>query len=89
MFDSLTAEMRKKLYFHQAAALDFAIGHLNRSTAACLIRMPTGTGKTGVIACLPSAGGRPKVQSARRRGDTACEDTCGRHTAAWKAQSPH
>lgn len=37
---------------HQREALDFAVEHLNRHSSPCLIRMPTGTGKTGVIACL-------------------------------------
>jgi superfamily II DNA or RNA helicase len=52
MFSALANETRAKLWAHQASAADFAIGHLNQSRSACLIRMPTGTGKTGVIGCL-------------------------------------
>ncbi|CAB3709790.1 hypothetical protein LMG22037_03992 [Paraburkholderia phenoliruptrix] len=40
------------LWKHQRAALNFSVKHLRASDEACLIRMPTGTGKTGVIACL-------------------------------------
>lgn len=41
-----------KLWLHQRKAIEFAISHLQRGSQSCLIRMPTGTGKTGVIACL-------------------------------------
>ncbi|WP_371435198.1 DEAD/DEAH box helicase [Polaromonas sp.] len=40
------------LWQHQRDAIDFAIEHLNHTTSPSLIRMPTGTGKTGVIAAL-------------------------------------
>jgi hypothetical protein len=52
MFDALPKGTPQRLWPHQAKALDFAIKHLNRFPTPCLIRMPTGTGKTGVIACL-------------------------------------
>jgi superfamily II DNA or RNA helicase len=52
MFNTLFTETKQKLWKHQANALDFAIDHLNKWDSPCLIRMPTGTGKTGVIACL-------------------------------------
>lgn len=52
MFDAISKGTRRKLWQHQADALHFAINHLNKFDSACLIRMPTGTGKTGVIACL-------------------------------------
>jgi hypothetical protein len=51
-FDELSKETRCKLWQQQAEALDFAIDHLNNLDSPCLIRMPTGTGKTGIIACL-------------------------------------
>ena len=43
-----------RLWKHQIEALDFLIAHLNAGTKLepCLVRMPTGTGKTGVIAWL-------------------------------------
>jgi superfamily II DNA or RNA helicase len=51
------------LWPHQRKAVDFAVDHLNSIASACLIRMPTGTGKTGLIACLAllSAPGRTLV----------------------------
>lgn len=51
------------LWRHQRSALTFVIKHLRSSDDPCLIRMPTGTGKTGVIACLSliSADGRTLV----------------------------
>src|SRR5713101_6431456 len=52
MFDAIPQTTKSKLWKHQRAALDFAISHLNKYDSPCLIRMPTGTGKTGVIACL-------------------------------------
>jgi len=52
MFEPMSQETKRKLWQHQADALDFVIGHLNTWESPCLIRMPTGTGKTGVIACL-------------------------------------
>jgi hypothetical protein len=51
-FSTIPSTVKNKLWKHQTAALDFAVDHLNRTDPACLIRMPTGTGKTGVIACL-------------------------------------
>ena len=52
-----------KLWQHQRSALNFLIKHLRSNNDPCLIRMPTGTGKTGVIACasLISADGRTLV----------------------------
>lgn len=43
-----------RLWKHQIEALDFLISHLNAGPklGPCLVRMPTGTGKTGVIAWL-------------------------------------
>ncbi|RPJ76218.1 MAG: DEAD/DEAH box helicase, partial [Alphaproteobacteria bacterium] len=52
LFENISSEVKAKLWQHQVEALDFAINHLNTLTSPCLIRMPTGTGKTGVIACL-------------------------------------
>ena len=52
MLEPMSQETKHKLWKHQADALDFAIEHLNTWESPCLIRMPTGTGKTGVIACL-------------------------------------
>lgn len=52
MFKLLAPEIRRKLWPHHPGLLDFAIHHLNRYDTACLLRMPTGTGKTGIIACL-------------------------------------
>lgn len=51
------------LWEHQRSALAFVIGRLRANSPACLVRMPTGTGKTGVIACLSliSASGRVLV----------------------------
>jgi superfamily II DNA or RNA helicase len=52
MFSELSRATQRKLWPHQVDAINFAIDHLNKFSSACLIRMPTGTGKTGVIACL-------------------------------------
>lgn len=52
MFDAIPEAIKAKLWEHQKDALAFAVKHLNKSESPCLIRMPTGTGKTGVIACL-------------------------------------
>jgi superfamily II DNA or RNA helicase len=52
MFHSISNAIKSKLWTHQTRALDFAINHLRTLDSPCLIRMPTGTGKTGVIACL-------------------------------------
>jgi superfamily II DNA or RNA helicase len=52
MFEAISKESSRRLWAHQVDALNFAIHHLNTLEAPCLIRMPTGTGKTGVIACL-------------------------------------
>lgn len=52
MFLGLSKEVRKKLWPHQDQAVAFAVKHLNENQETCLIRMPTGTGKSGVIACL-------------------------------------
>lgn len=40
------------LWDHQRDAIYFVVEHLNNSNEPCLVRMPTGTGKTGVIAAL-------------------------------------
>jgi superfamily II DNA or RNA helicase len=45
MFDAISKATKRKLWQHQADALDFAIDHLNNLDSFCLIRMPTGTGK--------------------------------------------
>ena len=52
MFHAISKATKSKLWKHQSEALDFAINHLNDLDSPCLIRMPTGTGKTGIIACL-------------------------------------
>lgn len=52
MFTKPSQGIREKLWPHQIKAIDFAVKHLNQSDAPCLIRMPTGTGKTGIIAYL-------------------------------------
>lgn len=52
MLDAISQVTKRKLWQHQVDALDFAIDHLNNLDSPCLIRMPTGTGKTGIIACL-------------------------------------
>lgn len=52
MFDAIPKSTKSKLWKHQRDALDFAIDHLSKLDSPCLIRMPTGTGKTGIIACL-------------------------------------
>lgn len=49
-YSRVPAQMQ--LWKHQRGAIKFAIAHLKGSSNPCLIRMPTGTGKTGVIACL-------------------------------------
>jgi len=61
MFGNIPPEI--KLWRHQREALAFLIGHLRGSNDPCLLRMPTGTGKTGVVACasLISASGRTLV----------------------------
>lgn len=50
MFQDIPADL--PLWAHQRSALKFLLAHLNRTAEPCLIRMPTGTGKTGVIATL-------------------------------------
>ena len=55
MFDRIPIAIKGKLWKHQAEAIDFAVRHLNATNSPSLIRMPTGTGKTGVIACLTMA----------------------------------
>lgn len=52
MFKSIPSRVRRKLWEHQRKAVDFTVGHLKMCSSPCLVRMPTGTGKTGVIACL-------------------------------------
>lgn len=52
MLETLKKEVEKRLWPHQTQAIRFAIHQINSGGGACLIRMPTGTGKTGVIACL-------------------------------------
>ncbi|MFQ5923094.1 MAG: DEAD/DEAH box helicase [Anaerolineales bacterium] len=52
MFKKISNEITFKLWDHQSEALNFAIDHLNAQDSPCLIRMPTGTGKTGIVACL-------------------------------------
>jgi superfamily II DNA or RNA helicase len=52
MFRKIPTQDLQKLWRHQADALTFAVRHLNTFDTPCLIRMPTGTGKTGVVACL-------------------------------------
>ena len=52
MFHKLPKATSNKLWKHQIEAMDFAIKHLNDFDSPCLIRMPTGAGKTGIIACL-------------------------------------
>lgn len=51
------------LWDHQRRALSFVIERMRANSPVCLVRMPTGTGKTGVIACLSviSAPGRVLV----------------------------
>lgn len=50
MFNELPSGL--SLWTHQNHAIQFLIAHLRKSADPCLVRMPTGTGKTGVIACL-------------------------------------
>ena len=52
MFNALPGNVEAKLWKHQSEALAFALKHLKADSSACLLRLPTGTGKTGVIACL-------------------------------------
>lgn len=54
MYQPLSVDDENKLWPHQKDAVSFAINHLNNSAVGktCLYRMPTGTGKTGVIGCL-------------------------------------
>jgi superfamily II DNA or RNA helicase len=52
MFQAIPTNDKSKLWKHQRDALDFAVEHLNSLDSPCLIRMPTGTGKTGIIGCL-------------------------------------
>lgn len=52
MFHAIPQTTQQKLWKHQSEALAFAIKHLNSESSACLVRMPTGTGKTGLIASL-------------------------------------
>lgn len=52
MFNAISETIKAKLWEHQRLAIDFAIEHLENFDSPCLIRMPTGTGKTGIIACL-------------------------------------
>src|SRR5256885_439040 len=58
----IPAQLRSKLWKHQIEAIEFAYPYLRgpRSQRTALIRLPTGTGKTGVIAplavVLPPAG---------------------------------
>lgn len=52
MFAAIPQATQQKLWKHQSEALVFAIRHLNNESSPCLVRMPTGTGKTGLIACL-------------------------------------
>ncbi|MGE1528226.1 DEAD/DEAH box helicase [Pseudomonas sp. p99-361] len=61
MYRDLPNDLR--LWPHQKTALEFLTKRLNANTGPCLVRMPTGTGKTGVIACLSllSASGRTLV----------------------------
>ncbi|MEE5127474.1 DEAD/DEAH box helicase family protein [Pseudomonas alliivorans] len=61
MFKDIPSEL--PLWPHQRSALAFLINHLRQIPEPCLVRMPTGTGKTGVIACLSllSASGRTLV----------------------------
>lgn len=61
MFQDIPGSL--KLWAHQHGALSFIIDHLRSNSDPCLVRMPTGTGKTGVVACLSllSATGRTLV----------------------------
>jgi superfamily II DNA or RNA helicase len=51
-FKHLKAAESEKLWKHQHEAVKFSVTHLNKTNETCLLRMPTGTGKTGVIAAL-------------------------------------
>src|SRR5690242_10672711 len=60
--DTLPKPLETELWEHQKKAIAFAIGllrHEQHSTAS-LVRMPTGTGKTGVIAVLSVVHPPPK-----------------------------
>jgi hypothetical protein len=52
MFKSLSSRELGHLWTHQRDALKHVLSHLNSKTSPFLVRMPTGSGKTGVIACL-------------------------------------
>ena len=52
VFNSIPETVKIKLWPHQREAVDFAVNHLNNHQGTCIVRMPTGTGKTGVIASL-------------------------------------
>lgn len=52
MFLNIPRDINSKLWKHQVDALNFAVARLNEQETPILIRMPTGTGKTGIIACL-------------------------------------
>lgn len=58
MFNSIPHATLDRLWLHQQEALRFATQHLRKYDTPCLIRMPTGTGKTGVIACLSMVSNR-------------------------------
>ena len=53
-FKNIPPKAKEQLWPHQEKAVSFAIKHLRRFDSPCLIRMPTGTGKTGIIASLTS-----------------------------------
>ena len=52
MFELIPNAAKSKLWKHQSIALGFMVKHLSELNSPCLVRMPTGTGKTGLIACL-------------------------------------
>jgi superfamily II DNA or RNA helicase len=52
MFEPIPNAAKSKLWKHQSKALGFMVKHLSELNSPCLVRMPTGTGKTGLIACL-------------------------------------
>ena len=52
MFEPIPNAAKSKLWKHQSKALGFMVKHLSELDSPCLVRMPTGTGKTGLIACL-------------------------------------
>ncbi|MDH5546197.1 MAG: DEAD/DEAH box helicase family protein [Gammaproteobacteria bacterium] len=51
-FAHISRSNAAKLWTHQKDAVKFSVDHLNSNSDTCLVRMPTGTGKTGVIASL-------------------------------------